>query len=48
MRTPNGAFMRPGAPRARLGSINGDKRMARKDVPKMLWAYLRESGLWDK
>ena len=47
-RKPNAAFMKPVQPDATLAAVVGSKAMARTEVTKKLWAYIKKNGLQDK
>jgi chromatin remodeling complex protein RSC6 len=47
-RTPNAAFMKPVTPDEKLAHIVGTKPLARTELTKKLWAYIRTHGLQDK
>ena len=46
-RTPNAAFMKPLTPSPQLAAIVGDKPLARTEVVKKLWAYIKKHDLQD-
>jgi upstream activation factor subunit UAF30 len=46
-RKPNAAFMKPVTPDEKLAKIVGDKPLARSELTKQLWVYIRENGLQD-
>ena len=45
---PNTSFMKPLQPSAELGAIVGSKPLARTEVVKKLWVYIKKNGLQDK
>lgn len=47
-RKPNAAFMKALTPSAALGAVVGDKPLARTEVIKKLWIYIKKHGLQDK
>ncbi|MCX7977626.1 MAG: SWIB/MDM2 domain-containing protein [Bdellovibrionaceae bacterium] len=47
-RKPNAAFMKALTPSAKLAAIVGDKPLARTEVVKRIWAYIKKNGLQDK
>ena len=47
-RTPNAAFMKPVTPDDKLAQVVGAKPLARTELTKKLWAYIRKNGLQDK
>ena len=46
-RKPSAAFMKPVKPDAKLSQIIGDQPLARTEVTKKLWDYIREHNLQD-
>lgn len=42
------AFMKPLHPSADLAEVVGSKPLARTEVVKKLWAYIKKNGLQDK
>jgi chromatin remodeling complex protein RSC6 len=46
-RTPNAAFMKALTPSAELAAVVGSKPLARTDVVKKLWEYIKKNGLQD-
>ena len=46
-RTPNAAFMKPLTPSAALAAVVGPKPLARTEVVKNLWAYIKKHKLKD-
>lgn len=46
-RKPNAAFMAPLTPSAALAAVVGDKPLARTEVVKKLWDYIKKSKLQD-
>jgi chromatin remodeling complex protein RSC6 len=46
-RTPSAAFMKPVTPDALLAKVVGDQPLARTELTKKLWAYIRQHGLQD-
>ena len=46
-RTPNAAFMKALTPSAQLAAVVGDKPLARTEVVKKLWAYIKKNNLQD-
>lgn len=46
-RTPNAAFMKPLTPSAALAAVVGPKPLARTEVVKNLWAYIKKHKLQD-
>ena len=46
-RTPNAAFMKALTPSKELAAIVGDKPLARTEVVKKLWAYIKKNNLQD-
>lgn len=47
-RKPNAAFMKAMTPSATLAAVVGDKPLARTEVIKKLWVYIKKNGLQDK
>ena len=47
-RKPNAAFMKAMTPSKDLAAVIGNKPMARTEVTKQVWAYIRKNGLQDK
>lgn len=47
-RKPNAAFMKPLMASAALAVVVGAKPLARTEVVKKLWAYIKKHGLQDK
>ena len=47
-RKPNPAFMTPLAPSATLAEVIGNKSMARTEIIKKIWDYIKKNGLQDK
>ena len=47
-RKPNPAFMRPVQPDDELAAIVGSEPLARSELTKKLWAYIKKNGLQDK
>jgi chromatin remodeling complex protein RSC6 len=46
-RTPSAAFMKPVTPDALLAKVVGDLPLARTELTKKLWVYIRQHGLQD-
>ena len=46
-RTPNAAFMKALTPSPELAAVVGAKPLARTDVVKKLWDYIKKNGLQD-
>ena len=46
-RTPNAAFMKALTPSKDLAAVVGDKPLARTEVVKKLWAYIKKHDLQD-
>lgn len=46
-RTPNAAFMKPLTPSAALAAVVGDKPLARTEVVKRMWDYIKKAKLQD-
>ena len=46
-RTPNAAFMKPLTPDAALAAVVGAKPLARTEIVKQLWVYIKKHGLQD-
>jgi chromatin remodeling complex protein RSC6 len=46
-RTPNAAFMKALTPSPELAAVVGAKPLARTDVVKKLWEYIKKNGLQD-
>ncbi len=46
-RTPNAAFMKALTPSPELAAVVGSKPLARTDVVKKLWDYIKKNGLQD-
>jgi len=46
-RKPSAAFMKPVQPDAKLAAIIGDQPVARTEVTKKLWDYIRGHNLQD-
>jgi upstream activation factor subunit UAF30 len=46
-RTPSAAFMKPVTPDALLAKVVGDQPLARTELTKKLWVYIRQHGLQD-
>ncbi|MBS1985056.1 MAG: SWIB/MDM2 domain-containing protein [Bdellovibrionales bacterium] len=46
-RKPNAAFMKPMMPSESLAAIVGSKPLARTEVTKKIWAYIKKNGLQD-
>lgn len=46
-RTPNAAFMKPLTPSAALAAVVGDKPLARTEVVKKMWDYIKKHKLQD-
>lgn len=44
----NSAFMKELTPSAQLAEVVGSKPLARTEVVKKLWAYIKKNGLQDK
>ena len=44
----NAAFMKPLTPSAKLAEIVGSKPLARTEVAKKLWVYIKKHNLQDK
>lgn len=44
----NSAFMKPLTPSSDLAKVTGEKPLARSEVVKKLWAYIKKHGLQDK
>ncbi len=47
-RKPNAAFMKAMKPSATLAAVVGDKPLARTEVIKKLWVYIKKHNLQDK
>ena len=47
-RKPNAAFMKALTPSATLAAVVGEKPLARTEVIKKLWQYIKKHGLQDK
>ena len=47
-RKPNAAFMKALAPSADLAAVVGGKALARSEVVKKLWKYIKKNNLQDK
>lgn len=47
-RTPNAAFMAPLTPSSTLAEVIGSKPLARTEVVKQLWVYIKKNNLQDK
>jgi upstream activation factor subunit UAF30 len=47
-RKPNAAFMAPLQPSATLAEVVGNKPMARTEVVKKIWDYIKKNNLQDK
>ncbi len=47
-RKPNAAFMKALTPSPLLAAVVGEKALARTEVIKKLWAYIKKHGLQDK
>jgi chromatin remodeling complex protein RSC6 len=47
-RKPNAAFMKALTPSPALAAVVGDKALARTEVIKKLWVYIKKHGLQDK
>ncbi|MBK7922095.1 MAG: SWIB/MDM2 domain-containing protein [Gemmatimonadetes bacterium] len=47
-RKPNAAFMKALTPSPLLAAVVGEKALARTEVIKKLWAYIKKNGLQDK
>jgi len=47
-RKPNAAFMVPLAPSATLAEVIGSKAVARTEIIKKIWDYIKKNGLQDK
>lgn len=46
-RTPNAAFMKALTPSPELGAVVGEKPLARTEVVKKLWQYIKKNNLQD-
>jgi upstream activation factor subunit UAF30 len=46
-RTANAAFMKPVVPDEALAKVVGDQPLARTELTKQLWVYIRKNGLQD-
>ena len=46
-RTPNAAFMKPLTPDAALAAVVGAKPLARTEIVKQLWVYIKKHKLQD-
>ena len=46
-RAPNAAFMKALTPSSQLAAVVGDKPLARTEVVKKLWAYIKKNNLQD-
>ena len=46
-RKPSAAFLRPVQPDRKLGEIIGDQPLARTEITKKLWDYIRGHNLQD-
>jgi chromatin remodeling complex protein RSC6 len=44
----NSAFMKPLQPSEALGKVVGSKPLARSEVVKKIWVYIKKNGLQDK
>jgi len=47
-RKPNAAFMAPLTPSAALADVVGSKPLARTEIIKKIWDYIKKNGLQDK
>ena len=47
-RKPNAAFMAPLTPSATLAEVIGNKAVARTEIIKKIWDYIKKNGLQDK
>src|SRR5215467_132957 len=47
-RKPNAAFMTPLAPSATLAEVIGNKAVARTEIIKKIWDYIKKNNLQDK
>jgi chromatin remodeling complex protein RSC6 len=47
-RKPNAAFMKALTPSPALAAVVGEKALARTEVIKKLWVYIKKHGLQDK
>jgi len=47
-RKPNPAFMTPLAPSSALAEVIGNKAMARTEIVKKIWDYIKKNNLQDK
>ena len=47
-RKPNAAFMAPLTPDATLGEVIGSKPLARTEIIKKIWEYIKKNNLQDK
>jgi upstream activation factor subunit UAF30 len=47
-RKPNAAFMKPVQPDAALSEVVGSKPIARTELTKKLWAYIKKNKLQDQ
>jgi chromatin remodeling complex protein RSC6 len=47
-RKPNAAFMAPLAPSNTLAEVIGNKAMARTEIVKKIWDYIKKNNLQDK
>ena len=47
-RKPNAAFMAPLTVSATLGEVVGSKPLARTEIVKKIWDYIKKNGLQDK
>jgi chromatin remodeling complex protein RSC6 len=46
-KTPSAGFMKPVTPDELLAKVVGDKPLARTELTKQLWVYIRKHGLQD-
>jgi len=46
-RKPNAAFMKPMTPSAALAAIVGSMALARTEITKRIWAYIKKNKLQD-
>ena len=47
-RAPSAVFMKPLQPSAELAKVVGEKPIARTEVVKRVWAYIKKHGLQDR
>jgi upstream activation factor subunit UAF30 len=46
-RKPSAAFMKPVQPDDKLGAVIGNEPLARTDITRKLWEYIRNNNLQD-